>query len=153
VSDLSDLYQEMILDHGRRPRNHHAMDCPPARSAEGFNPFCGDRLTVYVRQEDGRLADLSFVGEGCAISQAAASMLTDALKGMTEPEARRVLDAYQAMIMGQKGAGVVGGSAAVAKLAVLEGVRRFPTRVKCATLAAHTLRAALEGQGEPVSTE
>jgi nitrogen fixation NifU-like protein len=148
TGDLGDLYQEIILDHGRSPRNHHAMECPPARSAEGFNPFCGDRLTLYVRTSDDRIEDVSFVGEGCAISQAAASILTEALKGKSIEEAEALLDAYQHALTG----GDVDESK-LGRLAALLGVKRFPMRVKCATLAAHTLRSALEGGAEPVTTE
>ena len=148
TGDLGDLYQEIILDHGRSPRNHHAMECPPAHSAEGFNPFCGDRLTLFVRMVDGRIEDVSFEGEGCAISQAAASMLTEVVRGKTIEEARALLDEYQKALIGGGG-----DEERLGQLAALLGVRRFPMRVKCATLAAHTLRSALEGGREPVTTE
>lgn len=92
--DLNDLYQEMILDHGRHPRNHHALDCPPACSAEGFNPFCGDRITLYVRTGGDQIEDISFVGEGCAISQAAASLLTEAVKDKPIAEARDLIQTF-----------------------------------------------------------
>ena len=149
--DLTDLYQEIILDHGRTPRNHHALDCPPARSAEGFNPFCGDRQTMYVRTTGDRVDEVAFVGEGCAISQAAASLLTEAARGKPVDEVIGVLEEYTGHLTGA-GAGDA-DEASLGKLAALLGVRRFPMRVKCATLAAHTLRAAIEGEREPVTTE
>lgn len=151
AGDLTDLYQEIILDHGRTPRNHRALECPPARSAEGFNPFCGDRLTMFVRRgEGGAIEEVTFVGEGCAISQAAASLMTEAARGKSEAEILALMDRYAAAVTGKDPA----REGELGQLAALLGVKRFPMRVKCATLAAHTLRAAIEGgRVEPVSTE
>lgn len=147
--DLSDLYQEIILDHAKRPRNHHALDAPPAASAEGFNPLCGDRLTIFALTDDGRISDLAFQGEGCAISQAAASLLTDLLKGKTRTEAESLLEGYLDTLThaDAQPRDDLGTAAALA------GVRRFPMRVKCATLAAHTIRAALKGKADTITTE
>ncbi len=147
MSDLRDLYQQVILDHNRKPRNFHAM--PDAdREAEGFNPLCGDKVRIYVRLEGDRIADLSFQGEGCAISTASASLMTQALKGKTVHEAEEAFEAFRTM--------VTEGSAnpeKLGKLAVFGGVCEFPLRVKCATLAWHTLHAALARQEGTVTTE
>ncbi len=147
MSDLRDLYQEVIFDHNRNPRNFRAME-DANRTAEGFNPLCGDRLTLYLKVDDGRIVDASFQGSGCAISTASASLMTDALKGRTVEEAEGLFHGFHDLITGEGGAPVDLG-----KLEVLSGVREFPTRVKCATLAWHTLNAALDDQGEPVTTE
>lgn len=147
--DLSDLYQEIILDHAKRPRNHHALDAPPATSAEGFNPLCGDRLTIFALADDAEVSDLAFQGEGCAISQAAASLLTDLLKGKSRAEVRSLLDAYLDTLTNADAP----ACDALGTAAALAGVRRFPMRVKCATLAAHTIRAALEGDADTITTE
>ncbi|MBI2222340.1 MAG: SUF system NifU family Fe-S cluster assembly protein [Acidobacteria bacterium] len=150
MSELQDLYQEVILDHNRRPRNFREQP-PPARRAEGFNPLCGDRLTLYVDLDGEVIRDLSFVGSGCAISKASASLMTDALKGKTVAEAERLFDRFHEMVTSptDTAAGDLG------KLSVLAGVREFPTRVKCASLAWHTLKAAVKASGAPapVSTE
>jgi nitrogen fixation NifU-like protein len=150
VSDdeLQDLYQEVILDHNRRPRNYRVLD--GARTAEGFNPLCGDRLSVYVRIDDGVISDVSFQGSGCAISKASASLMTDALKGKTVGEARHMFDEFHAMITSDPGI----PAPDLGKLSVFAGVREFPTRIKCASLAWHTMKAAVAHEGEaPVSTE
>lgn len=147
--ELRELYQEVILDHGKHPRNFHALDDATAE-ARGNNPLCGDQLTIYLRLDaDGRVADASFVGKGCAISMASASMMTDMVKGKTEAEARELFEAFHKMctVGGDDGDGDE-----LDKLRVLSGVRDFPTRVKCATLAWHTMAAALEGEQE-ISTE
>lgn len=152
MSDLRDLYQEVILDHGRRPRNLREI-AHADRRARGYNPLCGDQVEVFVDLDDeGRIADVAFVGKGCAISQASTSMMTQALKGRTVEEARELFDAFHDMITAPSDP-----SPAVlerlGKLAVFAGVRDYPNRAKCATLGWHTLVAALEGREEPVSTE
>jgi nitrogen fixation protein NifU and related proteins len=149
-SSLQELYQEMILDHNRRPRNFRVIE--GGRKSEGYNPLCGDRLTVYLRVEDGRIQDASFQGSGCAISKASASLMTDSVKGKTLEEAEALFQRFHEMVTGgdresQEGDGDLG------KLSVLEGVRQFPIRVKCATLPWHALRAAAESRSEVVSTE
>jgi nitrogen fixation protein NifU and related proteins len=144
---LRELYQEVILDHSKSPRNFHALS-GPARSAKGHNPLCGDRLTLYVDVEDGRIKDVAFEGAGCAISTASASMMTEALKGKTEAEAEKMFEGFHALVTGKSLS-----EEDLGKLAVFAGVRDYPVRVKCATLAWHTLRAALAQQEEAVSTE
>lgn len=148
MTDLRDLYQEVILDHGRRPRNFGPL-AGANRHAEGFNPLCGDRLTLHLSVQDGVVLDARFEGSGCAISTASASLMTEALKGKTEAEAEAMFDAFHDMLTGPESA----ESAPLGKLEVLAGVREFPTRVKCATLAWHTLDAALHRSDAPVSTE
>ncbi len=146
MSDLRELYQEVIFDHNRNPRNFgHPADAN--RKAEGYNPLCGDMVTVYLKVENGRIVDAAFEGSGCAISTASASLMTEALKGKTEAEAERLFEGFHGMVAGAGGTGDLG------KLEVLSGVREFPARVKCATLAWHTLSAALKNTGQPVSTE
>jgi nitrogen fixation NifU-like protein len=148
MADLRDLYQEVIIDHGRRPRNFGPM--PDAnRHAEGFNPLCGDRLTLHLELRDGVIADARFEGVGCAISTASASMMTEALKGKTPAQADALFAGFHALVTG------VASPAAteLGKLTVLAGVREFPARVKCATLAWHTLEAALRDEKRTVSTE
>ncbi len=147
--DLGDLYQEVIIDHGRQPRNFRKLD--GATQAEGFNPLCGDQLTLYVKLADGRIADIAFQGAGCAISQASASLMTTALKGKSEVEALALFGRVHAMLT--EGLDGKVPPAELGKLAVLSGVWEFPMRVKCATLAWHTLRGALQAPGERVSTE
>ncbi len=148
MSDLRDLYQQMILDHYKRPRNRGEMDdC--TFSADGFNPFCGDRITVYLRMEGDLIADISFVGDGCAISMASASMMTEAIKGKGEQEAEALFESFHALVAGEG----LADEAELGKLQVFGGVRDYPVRVKCATLTWHTLRAALSGADEQVSTE
>jgi nitrogen fixation NifU-like protein len=146
MSELRELYQEVIFDHNRHPRNFGRPE-GANRKAEGYNPLCGDRVTVYLRVEDGVIRDAAFEGSGCAISTASASLMTEALKGKTEAEAERVFEGFHDMVAGS------GARIELGKLEVLSGVREFPMRVKCATLAWHTLSAALKGAGEPVTTE
>ncbi len=148
MSDLTDLYQEVILDHNRRPRNFRAMD-EATRTQEGFNPLCGDRLTLYVKLDGDRISDVSFQGTGCAISKASASLMTDALKGKTVGEARALFDRFHDMVTSSAETALPD----LGKLSVLSGVREFPTRVKCASLAWHTLKAAVAGEPGTVSTE
>jgi len=150
MSELRDLYQEVILDHGRRPRNHRRID-DANLSAEGHNPLCGDRITLFLKMDGDRVADLSFEGSGCAISTASASMLTGALIGKTESEARELLSAFLEMARADPDAEP--DSSKLGKLSVFAGVREFPMRVKCATLCWHTLKSALDGGAEPASSE
>jgi nitrogen fixation NifU-like protein len=146
--DLNDLYQEMILDHSKRPRNSRALP-PPAAKADGHNPLCGDKLTVYVQVEGDRIIDLSFLGSGCAISTASASLMTDVLKNKTLSEVETLFHDFHDVVTGK----VEADEARLGKLAVFSGVSEFPIRVKCATLCWHTLDAALKRKIEPVSTE
>jgi len=154
--ELRDLYQEVILDHNRHPRNFRAL--PNAnRAAVGHNPLCGDRIQVFLQVADDRIQGISFEGSGCAISTASASLMTEALKGKTVAEANELFAGFHKLVtQGSSGVGEggEGGEAGrLGKLAVLAGVREFPIRVKCATLAWHTLAAALEQKDHPVSTE
>jgi nitrogen fixation protein NifU and related proteins len=147
MADLRGLYQEVILDHGRRPRNFRVLDDATAR-AEGYNPLCGDRLTLYLRLEGERISDIAFKGSGCAISTASASILTETLKGKTRAEAQRLFETFHDLVTGRSGPG-----SNLGKLAVFAGVSEFPARVKCATLSWHTLKSALAGETAPVTTE
>ncbi len=147
--DLNDLYRDVIVDHNRNPRNFRPM--PDADShAEGFNPLCGDRLTLFVRLDGDRIADVSFQGSGCAISVASASLLTESVKGRTVPEAEQLFATMHTMLTRDDATVDV---ASLGKLGALSGVREFPARVKCASLCWHTLDAALHRQSEPVKTE
>ncbi len=146
--ELDDLYQEVILDHGRRPRNFRPLADATAR-AEGLNPLCGDHYTVYLKVDGDRIADLSFEGGGCAISKASASLMTGALKGKTVAEAEDTFRRFHAMVV----EGDRRQAQGLGKLAVLMGVCEFPTRVKCASLAWHTLHNALVNERRPASTE
>lgn len=146
--DLSSLYQEMIIDHNRNPRHYHEM--PEATvKAEGFNPLCGDRLTLFLKLEHGTIVDASFVGKGCAISTASASMMTDALIGQPINKAQELFNAFHGMVTEGKEA----AAEHLGKLASLAGVKDYPSRVKCATLAWHTLNAALNDDQAVVTTE
>jgi nitrogen fixation NifU-like protein len=147
MSTLNDLYQEVILDHNRRPRNFRRI-VDASHHAEGHNPLCGDRLTLDVQVDNGRIADLAFQGSGCAISKASASLMTDAVKGQSVDNARQMVMRFQKMVTTPPDQPVEN----MGKLSVLAGVREFPVRVKCASLCWHTLKAALDG-GEAVSTE
>jgi nitrogen fixation NifU-like protein len=147
MSELDALYQEVILDHAKQPRNFHAM-ADADRHAEGYNPLCGDRFTLYLKIENDRIADLSFQGTGCAISTASASILTETLKGKTLAEAEALFKTFHDLVTG-KGAEATG----LGKLAAFCGVSEFPVRVKCATLAWHTLRNALKDAKAVASTE
>lgn len=143
MTDLRELYQELILDHSRSPRNFRPMP-DASHKAVGDNPLCGDRVTLFLRVEGDRIADVSFQGSGCAISKASASMMTDALKGKSPPEAAALFDRFHEMVTLGTGASLEPGP--LGKLAVFRGVAEFPARVKCASLAWHTLRAALESK-------
>jgi len=144
MSELSDLYQEVILDHNRRPRNFGPM-ADATRVAKGHNPLCGDKLTLYVKLDGDRISAVSFEGSGCAISKASASLMTDAVKGRTVGEASALFDRVHAMVTTPPDQPVDDSN--VGKMAALAGVREFPVRVKCASLAWHTLMAALAGDG------
>ena len=139
MSDLSDLYQEVILDHNKRPRNFHALDAAN-HVAEGFNPLCGDRLHLYLRVDDDVVTDVGFQGSGCAISKASASLMTDSIKGRPVAEVRALFQRFHTMVTTPPDQSVED----MGKLSVLAGVREFPVRVKCASLAWHTLKAALD---------
>lgn len=146
MSDLRDLYQEVILDHNRAPRNFGTLQ-NANRESEGHNPLCGDRVKIFLHVAGDRIEDISFQGSGCAISTASASLMTEALKGKTVEEARRLFHGFHDLL-------TAGGSAdELGKLAVFGGVREFPIRIKCATLAWHAAQAALDQQDHPVSTE
>jgi nitrogen fixation NifU-like protein len=150
VSDLRELYQQVILDHSRAPRNFRALTLAD-RTARGHNPLCGDEITLSVTLRDGAIAEVGFQGSGCAISKASASLMTEAVKGKTSAEVRALFEKFRRLV----GADTTGpmDPAELGRLAALSGVREFPVRVKCATLAWHTLQAALEGADTPVSTE
>ena len=150
MADLDDLYQEVILDHNKSPRNFRAM-AEANRKAEGYNPLCGDHVTVYLRLEDGLIKDISFEGSGCAISKASASLMTGELKGKSEADAHQLFDKVHRMLTGDTDAEAAAKK--VGKLAILSGVCKFPARVKCASLAWHTVNAALSGQERPATTE
>jgi nitrogen fixation NifU-like protein len=148
-SDLQDLYQEVVLEHGKRPRNFREVE-GANRRADGYNPLCGDQLTVTLRMEGDVIKDVGFVGQGCAISRASASLMTGAVKELSRAEAERLFElVHQLVTEGPEGL----DAEALGKLAVLSGVNAFPARVKCASLAWHALRAALEGESSSVSTE
>ena len=151
MDSLRELYQDVILDHHRKPRNRREMPEASAK-ASGHNPLCGDRVAVYVKLAGDVLQDVSFVGSGCAISQASASMMTDCLKGRTKAEAGKVADAFQQLVTDEN-ATLPEGDELVEKLEAFGGVRDFPSRVKCASLAWHAQRVALEHPGDTVSTE
>ena len=149
MASLACLYQEMILDHNRAPQNFRRMD-DANRRAEGNNPLCGDRLTVWLRVEDGKIQDAAFQGAGCAISKASASLMTAAVKGKSQAEAEALFERFRGLVTGtldQEEAGTLG------KLAVFSGLSEFPLRVKCASLSWHALKAALEQPDAVVSTE
>lgn len=148
MADLRELYQEVIFDHNRNPRNFRVMD-PADRKADGYNPMCGDKITVFLKLDGERIADVSFQGSGCAISTASASLMTEALKGKTLAEAERLFEEFHAAVT-ESGEG---HRHDIGKLEVLAGVREFPARVKCATLAWHTIHAAIQDERTPVSTE
>jgi nitrogen fixation NifU-like protein len=148
MADLRDLYQEMILDHSKRPRNFRALP-DASRKAEGYNPLCGDRETIYLKLDGDRLAEISFEGAGCAISTASASMMTESLKGKNRAEVDALFERFHDVITGKADK----PGPALGKLEVFSGVRAYPVRIKCATLPWHTLKAALRGEAATVSTE
>ena len=144
--DLDDLYQQVILDHCKRPRNFRELERPTC-SAQGHNPLCGDQLKLFLRKEGERVEEISFVGSGCCISKASASLLTEAVRGRRQPEIRSLFEQVHDMVTTGKPGHDVG------KLSVFAGVHKYPARVKCAILPWHALLAALDGRGEPVTTE
>jgi nitrogen fixation NifU-like protein len=146
MSDLRELYQELIVDHSKRPRNFGKIESA-THEAEGFNPLCGDKVHLYLAFEAGRVSSARFEGSGCAISTASASMMTEALKGKTEAEARELFEKFHALVIGTAEGEELG------KLQVFAGVRDYPARVKCASLAWHTLHNALDAKREVASTE
>lgn len=146
MADLRDLYQDVIFDHNRHPRNFGKL-ADATCTIEGFNPLCGDRLTLYLKVKDGMIEDVSFEGHGCAISTASASLMTESVKGKRVEEAEHLFQGIHNMLIGKEAPADLG------KLAVLSGVKEFPARVKCATLAWHSLHSALENRQETVSTE
>jgi len=150
MSQLTDLYQEVILDHNKSPRNFGTLE-GSNRSALGHNPLCGDQLTVYAKVEDGVIRQISFIGKGCAISKASASLMTEALKGKSESDAEQLFTRFHDLLTGPPD--VKADGKGLGKLAVFSGVREFPVRVKCATLAWHTLKQALSGSPTVASTE
>jgi nitrogen fixation NifU-like protein len=149
MSDLTELYQQIIVEHNRSPRNFKRID-GATRTADGDNPLCGDRITLFVKLDGDVISDIGFQGKGCAISRSSASLMTGAVKGRTVAEAERLFHAFHDMVAGERGAKDPG---ALGKLAAFAGVRQFPARVKCANLAWHTLHAALAGAAESVTTE
>ena len=148
MSELMDLYQEVILDHNKRPRNFHELEAAN-RVADGFNPLCGDKVRVYLELEGDVVKDVGFSGSGCAISTASASLMTQSIKGRTVAEVEKIFDGFHELVTTDTGA----DAASLGKLVVFGGVREFPVRVKCATLAWHTLMSALAGSGEVAKTE
>ena len=150
MTDLRELYQEVILDHSRKPRNFHELE-NANHKAEGYNPLCGDRLTLYLDIERDKVKDISFTGSGCAISKASASMMTAALKGKSIDEASCLFENFHKMLAG--GGLEVADADVLGKLTVFSGVCEFPVRVKCATLAWHTFNSGLKGSEKSVSTE
>jgi nitrogen fixation protein NifU and related proteins len=150
MSGVSQLYQELILEHNRAPRNFRSM-ADASGHAEGRNPLCGDQLSVWVKFDGDRLADVSFHGSGCAISKSSASLMTAAVKGRTREEAERMFDRFHALVTGSLSVDVARDD--LGKLAAFAGIAEFPVRVKCATLAWHAMRAALAGSDRSVSTE
>ncbi len=150
MEGLRELYQEVILDHSKKPRNLREIE-NAEHHANGHNPLCGDRVTVFVVLKDGTIQDVSFQGDGCAISTASASIMTESLKGKTMVEAEALFGKFHDLVTGKRPPGE--GTEDLGKLAVFAGVQEFPIRVKCATLAWHTLRAAIENSQEAVSTE
>jgi nitrogen fixation NifU-like protein len=149
--ELRELYQEQILDHTKRPRNKREIS--GAKSAEGYNPLCGDRATVYVALDGDVVKDVSFVGQGCSISTASASMMTEALKGKTRAEVDALFERFHALVTAPPDSAALNAAPELGKLAVFAGVCEFPARVKCASLAWHTLKAALSGDAHTVKTE
>jgi nitrogen fixation protein NifU and related proteins len=150
MSDLRELYQDLIIDHSKRPRNFRVLEAANHRS-EGFNPLCGDKVTVFLELENDRVKSVSFQGSGCAISTASASVMTESVKGKTLGEVEALFDVFHKLVTGKPPDG--GTTPDLGKLAAFSGVSEFPVRVKCATLAWHTLHAALQDKGETVSTE
>ena len=149
MSDLRELYQQVILDHNKNPRNFHEM-ADADRRVEGYNPLCGDHYTIFLKVDGETISEVSFTGSGCAISKASASVMSSTVKGKSKDEAEQLFDTFHKLVTGEQ-SGL--STADLGRLAAFSGVSEFPARVKCATLAWHTLRNALEGKEEKVSTE
>jgi len=149
MSELSELYQQVILDHNKKPRNFHKLETAN-RTAEGYNPLCGDQLHIYLEVEDEQVKDISFEGTGCAIFKASASMMTQAVKGKSKAESEQLFQEFHRLLTGEMAEEAEGSH--LGKLTIFSGVREYPVRVKCATLSWHTMRAALEGESK-ASTE
>ena len=149
MSELEELYQQIIVEHNRSPRNFKRLD-DATRTAEGDNPLCGDKITLYVKLDGDVISDIGFQGKGCAISRSSASLMTGAVKGKKVAEAERLFHEFRDMVAGDR---PMADPKSLGKLAAFAGVRQFPSRVKCANLAWHTLHAALAGAAEPVTTE
>jgi nitrogen fixation NifU-like protein len=149
MSDLRELYQQVILDHNKNPRNFHEL-AHPTRTVDGYNPLCGDHYTIFVEIEGERIKDIGFTGNGCAISKASASVMSSTLKGKTKEEAHQLFDVFHKLVTGAPGSL---STAELGRLAAFSGVSEFPARVKCASLPWHTLNSAIEGDKETVSTE
>jgi nitrogen fixation NifU-like protein len=149
MSDLRELYQQVILDHNKNPRNFHEM-ADATSSVDGYNPLCGDHYTIFLKVDGQTIDEVSFTGSGCAISKASASVMSSTLKGKSKDEAEQLFDVFHRLVTGEQSAV---STADLGRLAAFSGVSEFPARVKCATLAWHTLRSALEGKQEKVSTE
>jgi nitrogen fixation NifU-like protein len=152
MNELAELYQQLILDHNKSPRNRRRLE-PPARTSDGYNPLCGDRITLFVLLEDNVIQDIAFQGSGCAISTASASMMTQILKGRTLDDARILFEKFHRLVTAGGEAPGDDEDPQLGKLEAFGGVRQFPARVKCATLAWHTLNAALDDRHDVVSTE
>ena len=150
MGELNELYQQVILDHNKKPRNFKVLETA-TRQQEGYNPLCGDQLTLYLEMDGQTIKDVGFQGQGCAISKASASMMTTVVKGKTKAEAECLFDEFHQMVKGELDPDAQENH--LGRLKIFAGVREFPARVKCASLSWHTLRAALEGAAEPVSTE
>jgi len=150
MSDLNDLYREVILDHSKRPRNFRKLETAN-HQADGYNPLCGDKVTIFLQLENEVIKDVGFQGAGCAISTASASMMTESLKGKTPAEAEALFERFHDLVTGQPETASEGPQ--LGKLSIFAGVQKYPVRVKCATLPWHTLRAALENKEEAVTTE
>ncbi len=148
MPELRELYQELILEHSKKPRNYREM-ANANRKVEGFNPLCGDHFTVYLEMEGDTVKDVSFQGSGCALSKASASMMTQVLKGKSKEYAEELFERFHRMVTG----GGETNPEELGKLAVFSGVSEFPVRVKCASLAWHAMKAALEGEAQQISTE
>ena len=149
LSNLSDLYQEIIMDHRRSPRNE-GLPSEHDHSADGFNPFCGDKVSIGIKAEDGAIVDVGFEGEGCAISMASASLMTESVMGRPVAEVIKMFDAFRDLLTSTDGSA---GTDDLGDLEALAGVKAYPTRIKCATLSWHTLKAAIDKESEPVTTE
>ncbi|MHC4768057.1 MAG: Fe-S cluster assembly sulfur transfer protein SufU [Planctomycetota bacterium] len=152
MHELAELYQQLILDHNKSPRNRRRLE-PPARTSNGYNPLCGDRITLFVMLQDNVIQDIAFQGSGCAISTASASLMTQSLKGRTLDDAKILFEKFHRLVTGEGEAPDDDEDPQLGKLQAFGGVRQFPARVKCATLAWHTLNAALDDRHDVVSTE